>query len=223
MQSRYYDAKVQRFVSPDEGIYLGVDKYIYLCNIYIYCGDDPLNYFDCNGFSKCYITAPNFAPDDVIKAIMLYRHYYEKKYDKDKLYILNDCKYVGRYVTYYYYYDLYFPEEHWYWFYPRHRFYTYEIVYMRVKDIKKEINTAWPSLKAILDDVSYALGEVYANDITRITMVLYCAATFIVYILPNNVSVKIRYYMAIAVGLDENAVVPICYRYLYKLMRWNYV
>lgn len=83
--------------------------------------------------------------------------------------------------------------------------------------------TAWPSLKAILDDVFYALGEVYANDITRITMVLYCAATFIVYILPNNVSVKIRYYMAIAVGLDENAVVPICYRYLYKLMRWNYV
>ncbi len=49
LQSRYYDAGVQRFISPDDTEFLGADRKIYSCNLYCYCGNDPINYKDESG------------------------------------------------------------------------------------------------------------------------------------------------------------------------------
>ena len=49
MQSRYYDAQVQRFVSEDEPIFLGESQGVYSYNLYSYCNSDPVNSIDIDG------------------------------------------------------------------------------------------------------------------------------------------------------------------------------
>ena len=50
LQSRYYDAQVQRFVSPDMPELMGVSGGIYAYNLYAYCENDPVNNYDMFGF-----------------------------------------------------------------------------------------------------------------------------------------------------------------------------
>ena len=49
LQSRYYDAQVQRFVSPDELEIMGISGGLYSYNLYAYCENDPVNYSDPTG------------------------------------------------------------------------------------------------------------------------------------------------------------------------------
>ena len=49
LQSRYYDAQVQRFVSPDMPELMGVSGGIYAYNLYAYCENDPVMYKDETG------------------------------------------------------------------------------------------------------------------------------------------------------------------------------
>ena len=49
LQSRYYDAQVQRFISPDDTSCLENTGEIYSYNLYAYCNDDPVNRSDPNG------------------------------------------------------------------------------------------------------------------------------------------------------------------------------
>ena len=50
LQSRYYDAQVQRFVSPDQIECLGVNGNVCSYNLYNYCENDPINRLDKGGF-----------------------------------------------------------------------------------------------------------------------------------------------------------------------------
>ena len=49
MQSRYYDAQVQRFVSPDVPEIMGANGGVYSYNLYSYCENDPVNNVDESG------------------------------------------------------------------------------------------------------------------------------------------------------------------------------
>ena len=49
LQSRYYDAQVQRFVSADEIEFLGASVGVYAFNLYSYCENDPINFKDSTG------------------------------------------------------------------------------------------------------------------------------------------------------------------------------
>ena len=49
LQSRYYDASVQRFVSADDVAYLGASGGIYSYNLYSYCENDSINNYDYRG------------------------------------------------------------------------------------------------------------------------------------------------------------------------------
>ena len=52
LQSRYYDAQVQRFVSPDMPELLGMSGHIHSNNLYSYCNNDPVNNLDIGGYVK---------------------------------------------------------------------------------------------------------------------------------------------------------------------------
>ena len=49
LQSRYYDAQVQRFVSPDMPELMGTSSGIYAYNLYAYCENNPVNNKDAHG------------------------------------------------------------------------------------------------------------------------------------------------------------------------------
>ena len=72
MQSRYYDAQVQRFVSPDMPELLGTSSGIYAYNLYTYCENDPVNNSDYNGYWKISIKVSTVALmlDFVITVLM---------------------------------------------------------------------------------------------------------------------------------------------------------
>lgn len=50
LQSRYYDPLWGRFINTDETIYVGTT--VLGGNIYLYCENNPVNYYDANGRSK---------------------------------------------------------------------------------------------------------------------------------------------------------------------------
>ena len=49
MQTRYYDAKVGRFISPDSVGYLGANGDLNSYNLYAYCSNNPVMYADPSG------------------------------------------------------------------------------------------------------------------------------------------------------------------------------
>ena len=49
LQSRYYDAKICRFVSPDDTSYLGANGDLISYNLYAYCSNNPINHTDPTG------------------------------------------------------------------------------------------------------------------------------------------------------------------------------
>ena len=49
LQSRYYDSKICRFISPDEIGYLGANGDLNSYNLYAYCSNDPINCVDPTG------------------------------------------------------------------------------------------------------------------------------------------------------------------------------
>jgi len=51
LQSRYYDAKICRFISPDDVSYLGANGDLISYNMYAYCSNNPVNYVDPSGHS----------------------------------------------------------------------------------------------------------------------------------------------------------------------------
>ena len=51
LQSRYYDATICRFISPDDPSYLGINGELTSYNLYAYCGNNPVNYADPSGHS----------------------------------------------------------------------------------------------------------------------------------------------------------------------------
>ncbi len=48
LESRYYDPRIRRFISPDNIDYLEPTSFSGL-NLYAYCGNDPVNYYDPSG------------------------------------------------------------------------------------------------------------------------------------------------------------------------------
>ena len=57
LESRYYDPRIRRFISPDNIDYLEPTSFNGL-NLYAYCGNDPVNYYDPTGhFALFVITA----------------------------------------------------------------------------------------------------------------------------------------------------------------------
>ena len=51
LQSRYYDSKICRFISPDDLSYLGVNGELTSYNLYAYCGNNPVTRIDEDGES----------------------------------------------------------------------------------------------------------------------------------------------------------------------------
>ena len=51
LQSRYYDCKLHRFISPDNAAYLGANGGADGLNLYAYCGNNPVNRVDFTGHS----------------------------------------------------------------------------------------------------------------------------------------------------------------------------
>ena len=51
LRSRYYDAKICRFISPDDVGYLGANGDLTSYNLYAYCSNNPINYIDSNGYA----------------------------------------------------------------------------------------------------------------------------------------------------------------------------
>ena len=49
LQSRYYDSKTCRFISPDDPTYLGANGELTSYNLYAYCGNNPVNKIDKTG------------------------------------------------------------------------------------------------------------------------------------------------------------------------------
>ena len=49
LQSRYYDAKICRFISPDSVSYLGANGDLTSYNLYSYCSNNPVNFVDPSG------------------------------------------------------------------------------------------------------------------------------------------------------------------------------
>ena len=52
LQSRYYDPVVKRFISPDHADYLTANGTFDGFNLYAYCANNPVNYFDYMGYKK---------------------------------------------------------------------------------------------------------------------------------------------------------------------------
>ncbi|MCL2446697.1 MAG: RHS repeat-associated core domain-containing protein [Oscillospiraceae bacterium] len=50
LQSRYYSPQLRRFLSPD--IFLDTEDGIMGTNMYAYCHNDPINYYDQDGYKK---------------------------------------------------------------------------------------------------------------------------------------------------------------------------
>ena len=46
LQSRYYDPAVGRFISPDDVSLLGANGDLPSCNLYAYCSNNPVNFYD---------------------------------------------------------------------------------------------------------------------------------------------------------------------------------
>ena len=49
LQSRYYDSKICRFISPDGVSYLGANGDLLGYNLYAYCSNNPVNFVDTSG------------------------------------------------------------------------------------------------------------------------------------------------------------------------------
>lgn len=56
LQTRYYDPEVGRFINSDSLEYLGDGTELSNYNLFAYCGDNPVNYFDPNGTDCVCIT-----------------------------------------------------------------------------------------------------------------------------------------------------------------------
>ena len=69
LQSRYYDAGVQRFVSADDTMYLGINGVIYSYNLYAYCADDPVNNRELYGYFRLSLSVASFIIDALLYAI----------------------------------------------------------------------------------------------------------------------------------------------------------
>ena len=52
LQSRYYDAKICRFISPDSVEYLGANGDLMSYNLYAYCSNNPVMFRDDSGHLK---------------------------------------------------------------------------------------------------------------------------------------------------------------------------
>ena len=51
LQSRYYDSKICRFISPDSVAYLGANGDLTSYNLYSYCSNNPVNFVDPSGYA----------------------------------------------------------------------------------------------------------------------------------------------------------------------------
>ncbi|MCR5736688.1 MAG: DNRLRE domain-containing protein [Eubacterium sp.] len=74
LQSRYYDAKVSRFINADDIEYLGSDEKIYKNNIYLYCEGNPIKYADKTGNSVIGVVLAYLG----IKSYTRYKRIYKK-------------------------------------------------------------------------------------------------------------------------------------------------
>ena len=57
LASRYYDAKIKRFISPDDLSYLGANGDLLSYNLYAYCSNNPIMFTDPSGNSSIVLTS----------------------------------------------------------------------------------------------------------------------------------------------------------------------
>jgi len=57
LQSRYYDAEIGRFINADDTAYLGAACDTLGYNLFVYCGDEPIDYSDVAGTDAEALTA----------------------------------------------------------------------------------------------------------------------------------------------------------------------
>ena len=66
LQSRYYDPQLRRFISADDPGMLGASNTFFSYNLYGYCENNPVNYFDIIGYAKINIKWVGFAIDAML-------------------------------------------------------------------------------------------------------------------------------------------------------------
>ena len=71
LSSRYYSPKLCRFISPDDVEYLDAESVNGL-NLYCYCLNDPINYYDPSGCEPITIGAASLAIYALIALLALY-------------------------------------------------------------------------------------------------------------------------------------------------------
>lgn len=66
LQSRYYDPQIRRFINADDPGMLGASNTFLSYNLYGYCENNPVNYFDIIGYAKINIKWVGFAIDAML-------------------------------------------------------------------------------------------------------------------------------------------------------------